>query len=184
MMISMMRISAWQKCILPINNNNRLTMLNPTCFKMNYKIVVISFLIMLCCNKIAFSQSDTTVVVDTTIIDSSKSVLKEKSDSSKKILFGQASFYGNKFIGKKTANGEIFSQDKFTAACNVLPLGTWIRVTNLKNGKSVIVKTNDRLHPRMKRLVDLTRAAAKQLNYISSGVTKVKVEVVSKKTKK
>ena len=159
-------------------------MLNPTCFKMNYKIVVISFLIMLCCNKIAFSQSDTTVVVDTTIIDSSKSVLKEKSDSSKKILFGQASFYGNKFIGKKTANGEIFSQDKFTAACNVLPLGTWIRVTNLKNGKSVIVKTNDRLHPRMKRLVDLTRAAAKQLNYISSGVTKVKVEVVSKKTKK
>ena len=183
-MISMMRISAWQKCILPINNNNRLTMGNPIYFKMNYKIVVISFLIMLCCNKVAFSQSDTTVVVDTTIIDSSKSVLKEKSDSSKKILFGQASFYGNKFIGKKTANGEIFSQDKFTAACNVLPLGTWIRVTNLKNGKSVIVKTNDRLHPRMKRLVDLTRAAAKQLNYISSGVTKVKVEVVSKKTKK
>ena len=101
MMISMMRISAWQKCILPINNNNRLTMGNPIYFKMNYKIVVISFLIMLCCNKVAFSQSDTTVV-DTTIIDSSKSVLKEKSDSSKKILFGQASFYGNKFIGKKT----------------------------------------------------------------------------------
>lgn len=157
-------------------------MVNVAYFKLNHKLILISVLITLCFNKLAFSQIDTTVV-DTSIIDTSKVVLKEKSESSKKILFGQASFYGNKFIGKKTANGEIFSQDKFTAACNVLPLGTWIRVTNLKNGKSVIVKTNDRLHPKMKRLVDLTRAAAKKLNYISSGVTKVKVEVVSKKTK-
>ncbi len=157
-------------------------MVNVAYFKLNHKLILMSVLITLCFNKLAFSQIDTTVV-DTAIIDTSKVVLKEKSESSKKILFGQASFYGNKFIGKKTANGEIFSQDKFTAACNVLPLGTWIRVTNLKNGKSVIVKTNDRLHPKMKRLVDLTRAAAKKLNYISSGVTKVKVEVVSKKTK-
>ena len=151
---------------------------------MSHKRIIMIFIIMLCINKLSFSQIDTTiVVVDTAIIDSSKSELNEKAPS-KKILFGQASFYGDKFIGKKTANGEIFSQHKFTAACNVLPLGTWIRVTNLKNGKSVIVKTNDRLHPKMKRLVDLTKAAAKQLNYISSGVTKVKVEVVSKKTKK
>ena len=99
---------------------------------------------------------------------------------SKKVLYGQASFYSNKFHGRKTANGEIFSQDKFTAACNVLPLGTMIRVTNLKNGKTVVVKTNDRLHAKTRRLVDLTRAAAKKLGFISRGLTRVKVEVIGK----
>ena len=68
-----------------------------------------------------------------------------------------------------------------TAACNVLPLGTWIRVTNLRNGRSVLVKTNDRLHSRMKRVVDLSRSAAEKLNYVKSGLTRVKVEVVGKK---
>jgi rare lipoprotein A len=68
-----------------------------------------------------------------------------------------------------------------TAACNVLPLGTWIRVTNLRNGRTVIVKINDRLHPRMKRIVDLSRSAAQKLNYIRSGLTRVKVEVLEKK---
>ena len=61
--------------------------------------------------------------------------------SNTRILYGMASYYSNKFNGRKTANGEIFSQSKYTCACNVLPLGTWIKVTNLRNGKSVIVKT-------------------------------------------
>ena len=76
-----------------------------------------------------------------------------------KIIYGTASYYSNSFNGKKTANGEIYSQKKMTAACNVLPLGTWIRVTNLRNGRSVLVKTNDRLHSRMKRVVDLCRTS-------------------------
>jgi rare lipoprotein A len=95
-----------------------------------------------------------------------------------KILYGQASFYASKFQGRKTANGEIFNHEKLTAACNVLPLGTTIRVTNLKNGKTVVVKTNDRLHPKTRRLIDLTRAAAKKLGFISHGLTRVKVEVL------
>jgi rare lipoprotein A len=99
-------------------------------------------------------------------------------------LFGQASFYSNKFEGRRTANGETFSQKKFTAACNSLPLGTWIEVTNLRNNKTVIVKTNDRLHPSMKRVVDLTYAAAKKLDFISAGLTKVKVVVLNKKLHK
>ena len=103
------------------------------------------------------------------------------SKKSSKVLYGQASFYANKFNGRLTANGEVFSQAKLTAACNVLPLGTWIRVTNLKNGKVVVVRTNDRLHPNMKRLIDLTRTAAKQLGYISRGLTRVKVEVLDQK---
>ncbi|HEY5772217.1 MAG TPA: septal ring lytic transglycosylase RlpA family protein [Chitinophagaceae bacterium] len=98
-----------------------------------------------------------------------------------KILYGTASFYSNSFNGKKTANGEIYSHKKMTAACNVLPLGTWIRVTNLRNGKSVVVKTNDRLHSRMKRVVDLSREAAEKLGYVKSGLTRVRVEVIGKK---
>jgi len=92
------------------------------------------------------------------------------------VLYGTASFYGGKFNGRKAANGEIFNQQKFTAACNVLPLNTWIKVTNLRNGRSVIVKVIDRLHARMKRVVDLSKSAAQQLGYIGAGLTKVKVE--------
>lgn len=98
----------------------------------------------------------------------------------KTVLFGQASFYASKFHGRKTANGEIFSQDKFTAACNSLPLGTWIKVTNLINSKFVILKTNDRLHPKTTRLVDLSKVAAQKLGYVGRGLTRVKVEVISK----
>ena len=106
---------------------------------------------------------------------------KDKKKTSNRILYGTASFYSNKFQGKKTANGEIFDQKKMTAACNVLPLGTWIRVTNLSNKRSVVVKTNDRLHTKMKRIVDLSRVAATQLGYINAGLTRVKVEVLGKK---
>jgi rare lipoprotein A len=99
----------------------------------------------------------------------------------KRVFYGQASFYSNKFQGRKTATGEIFDQKKLTCACNVLPLGTWIKVTNLRNNRTVVVKTNDRLHPRMRRIVDLTRAAAAKLGFISGGLTRVKIEVIGKK---
>ena len=97
-----------------------------------------------------------------------------------KVLYGTASFYSNKFEGRQTANGEIFSQQKLTAACNVLPFGTWIKVTNLKNGRSVVVKVNDRLHYKMKRVVDLSKLAARQIGH-KDGLTRVKVEVIEKK---
>lgn len=104
-----------------------------------------------------------------------------KVKAKSRVLFGTASYYAEKFNGRKTANGEIYDSQKMTAACNTLPLGTWIRVTNLSNNRSVIVKTNDRLHPRMTRIVDLSRAAAEKLGYIKKGLTKVKVEVLEKK---
>ena len=97
-----------------------------------------------------------------------------------KVLYGTASFYSNKFEGRQTANGEIFSQQKMTAACNVLPFGTWVKVTNLKNGRSVVVKINDRLHYKMKRVVDLSKVAARQIGH-RDGLTRVKVEVIEKK---
>jgi len=100
-----------------------------------------------------------------------------KSDKSD-IQYGVASFYADKFNGRKTASGQIFSQNKLTCACNVLPLGTWVKVTNISNGKSVKLLVNDRLHPRMRRLVDLSKSAAIKLGFISSGLVKVKVEVL------
>jgi len=107
------------------------------------------------------------------------SIYKKKFKSAKiNIRYGVASFYADKFNGRKTASGQIFSQDKFTCACNILPLGTWLKVTNLSNGKSVKVVVNDRLHPKMHRLVDLSKSAAKKLGFISYGLVKVKVEVL------
>lgn len=90
---------------------------------------------------------------------------------------GYASFYSNKFIGKKTANGEVFSQDKLTCAHNSLPMGTILKVTNLNNDKSVVVRVNDRMHHRNSRLVDLSRTAAQKLDFKGIGVIKVRVEV-------
>ncbi|HRD43694.1 MAG TPA: septal ring lytic transglycosylase RlpA family protein, partial [Ferruginibacter sp.] len=58
------------------------------------------------------------------------------------VLYGQASYYASKFHGRKTANGEIFDHKKMTAACNTLPLGTWVLITNLRNGKTIKVKIN------------------------------------------
>jgi rare lipoprotein A len=100
--------------------------------------------------------------------------------TARRVLYGTASFYANKFNGRQTASGEIFSQDKLTCACNVLPFGTWIKVTNIKNGRFAIVKVNDRLHPKMRRIVDLTKATAISLGYKSQGIVKVKVEVLGK----
>ncbi len=91
---------------------------------------------------------------------------------------GNASFYSDKFIGKKTANGDVFTQEKLTCAHNTYPLGSKVRVTNLKNGKSVILRVNDRLHHRNPRLVDLTRAGATKLGFKKAGIIKVKVELV------
>lgn len=97
-----------------------------------------------------------------------------------RVQYGTASFYSNKFNGRKTASGEIFSQKKLTGAHNSLPLGTYVRVTNLRNKKSVVVKVNDRLHAKNRRLIDLTKAAAQQLGFIKSGLTRVKLEILGK----
>jgi len=110
-----------------------------------------------------------------------------KSDSvsttydTSRVMYGTASYYADKFNGRETANGEVYDGKKMTAACNVLPMGSWIKVTNLTNNRSVIVRTNDRLHIRMTRIVDLSRVAAEKLGYIGRGLTRVKVEVLEKK---
>ena len=101
--------------------------------------------------------------------------------SSEKVLFGTASFYANKFEGRQTANGEIFSQKKLTAASNIIGLNQWVRVTNSKNNLSVVLRITDRMHKNNKRLIDLSKSAAKKLKYTGHGLAHVKVEVLGKK---
>ncbi len=108
---------------------------------------------------------------------SGKIVKKRKSA---RVQYGTASFYHNKFNGRRTANGDIFSQAKLTAAHNSVPLGTWLKVTNLRNKKTVIVRVTDRLHYRNKRLVDLSKAAALKLSFSARGLLPVRVEILSK----
>lgn len=98
----------------------------------------------------------------------------------KHIHQGIASYYSDEFVGKKTASGDIFNQKELTAACNILPLGTFVVVTNISNGKKLSVKINDRLSRKSKRLIDLTKEGAKQLGYINRGLAHVKIEVQKK----
>ena len=96
------------------------------------------------------------------------------------IQYGIASFYDNKFIGRKTASGNKYSQMRLTAAHNHVPLGTWLRITNVKNKKNVIVRVTDRLHRKNRRIVDLSRSAATELGTPARGLLKVKVEILGK----
>jgi rare lipoprotein A len=95
---------------------------------------------------------------------------------------GVASWYGPKFHGKLTASGEVFNQEKFTAAHQTLPWGSRVKVTNLANGKSVDVRINDRGPFGKSRIIDLSRAAARALGIVGRGLTTVRVEWLSEQT--
>lgn len=92
---------------------------------------------------------------------------------------GIASWYGTKFDGQKTSNGEIFDLYAATAAHKTLPIPCYVKVTNLNNGRSVIVRVNDRGPFHSDRLIDLSYGAAVKLDYMEHGTAPVEVEVVS-----
>lgn len=97
-----------------------------------------------------------------------------------KVLHGKASYYYGRWIGRKTANGEIYRANDVTAAHKTLPFNTRVRVTNLRNNKSVVVRINNR-GPYIKgRIIDLSLAAARQIEMTKAGVVPVKVEVLPK----
>lgn len=89
---------------------------------------------------------------------------------------GLASWYGPRFHGKLTASGEVFNQERFTAAHRTLPWGSRVKVTNLANGRSVEVRINDRGPFARGRIIDVSRAAARALGMLQSGITKVRIE--------
>ena len=93
---------------------------------------------------------------------------------------GMASYYADKFNGRRTANGERFDNTAMTAAHPSLPFGTLIEVTNMRNGKKVVVRVNDRGPYTHARVLDLSRNAARQLGMHNTGTAKVKVAVLDK----
>jgi rare lipoprotein A len=95
---------------------------------------------------------------------------------------GLASWYGRKFHGRLTSNQETFDMYRFTAAHRSLPLPSFVKVTNLKNGRSLVVRVNDRGPFKPGRIIDLSWAAAKKLGYVNDGVTKVRIELVQAPT--
>jgi rare lipoprotein A (peptidoglycan hydrolase) len=160
---------------------------------------IIAILLFLICTHQIYAQTDTTIlqpktdtliqlkdslltVKDTFKLDSS--IKLDPPDGFKfkpnaKVITGIASFYSKNLDGTKTATGEYYRNAKLTAASNNLKLNTWVKVTNISNNKFVIVRINDRMHPRMAkkgRVVDLSRAAAKELDFMKKGLTKVRVE--------
>ncbi|MDP2807661.1 MAG: septal ring lytic transglycosylase RlpA family protein [bacterium] len=92
------------------------------------------------------------------------------------VQLGLASFYGREFHGRKTANGEIFDMEAMTAAHRTLPFGTMVKVTNLKNEQSVVVKINDRGPFVEGRIIDLSQGAAKKIEI--DGVEQVRLEII------
>ncbi|MGY9055791.1 MAG: septal ring lytic transglycosylase RlpA family protein [Alphaproteobacteria bacterium] len=106
---------------------------------------------------------------------------KESFDS---VEHGTASWYGPGFHGRKTANGERYDQRALTAAHRTLQLPSILRVTNLDNGKSIIVRVNDRGPFAHNRIIDLSAAGAKKLEYRRKGLAKVTVEVLTGPSKK
>ena len=95
-----------------------------------------------------------------------------------KVITGVSSFYGTDFHGKLTANGEVYDMYGLTAAHKTLPLNTIVRVTNLANNKSLILRINDR-GPYVKgRILDCSYGAAKKLDFLLQGTTKVRIEII------
>lgn len=92
---------------------------------------------------------------------------------------GIASFYHSKFEGRRTATGEVFDNSNYTAASNHIRLNSYVRVTNMQNGRVVYVKVNDRMAAGNHRVCDLTQLAAEKLGYKRSGTTQVKMEIVT-----
>ena len=96
------------------------------------------------------------------------------------VVQGAASWYGPGFYGRTTANGERFSKGTLTAAHRTLPFGTKVRVTNLSNGRSVVVRINDRGPFKHHRVIDLAHGAASQLQMMQAGEVPVKLEILAK----
>jgi rare lipoprotein A len=90
---------------------------------------------------------------------------------------GVANFYSDKFEGKKTASGQVYDKNALTASHKKLPYGTKVKVTNVENGKSVVVTVNDRMGASNPAVIDVTKRAAEELGFVQTGKAKVKLEV-------
>ncbi len=106
--------------------------------------------------------------------------MTEEAEAAMKSLGkGEASYYGRGFAGRPTANGETFKPAEMTAAHRTLPFGSKVRVTNTNNGRSIVVRVNDRGPYAHNRVIDLSQGAAEKIGMISTGTAQVKLELIS-----
>ncbi len=103
---------------------------------------------------------------------------KSSANDNDEVKTSYASYYHDKFNGRKTASGEIFSNSKLTAAHRTLPFGTKVKVTNLRNGESVVVVINDRGPFVGKRALDLSKAAFDEIGSLSRGVMPIEYQII------
>ena len=142
-----------------------------------YTSIIIFSTFFNCSNAPRYYKSDNPGV-NKTSKKVTKSGKENKSKGHRKIIKGISSFYAEDFHGKLTANGEVYDMYGLTAAHKTIPLNTICRVTNLENNKSLILRINDR-GPYIKgRILDCSYGAAKKLDFINQGTTKVKIEVI------
>lgn len=148
-------------------------------FKIILKLNILGILVLLlfsCQSVIRFSDNSTSS--SARILNSVNSKNDDNALPSGVVIKGYASYYGDEFDGRKTANGDIFSQSKFTAAHKSFPFGTKVKVTNLNNGLSVVVIINDRGPFVRGRVIDLSKAAALIIDMVNSGVVPVEIVVI------
>ena len=143
---------------------------------MKFLLILLFINLIACTNSPRYRTGPATKTISKT---KSLAPLKTKSNiKHRKMMKGVSSFYADDFHGKLTANGEIYDMYGLTAAHKTLPLNTIVRVTNLVNNKSLILRINDR-GPYVKgRILDCSYGAAKKLDFINQGTTDVKVEVI------
>jgi rare lipoprotein A len=115
-------------------------------------------------------------------IRTEKAKVSKASAKSGKVQVGTASWYGKQFHGRQTASGDTYDMFQFTAAHRTLPLGTLVKVTNLRNGKWVVVKVNDRGPYVGHRVMDVSYGAAQMMGFRQRGLEKVKLEVIEPET--
>jgi len=145
-------------------------------FTLIFTVISIGLLVFLCncTNSVRYTRNQT----KTRSSYRNDNGSKPQKKLYKKISIGIASYYGSGFHGKKTANGERFDMYDYTAAHRTLPFNTRVKVKNLHNNKSIIVRINDR-GPYIKgRIIDLSFNAAKKIGLIGRGVGKVKITVI------
>ncbi|WP_322969265.1 septal ring lytic transglycosylase RlpA family protein [Faecalibacter sp. LW9] len=158
------------------------------------KISIFAFLAMLTIAPIAKAESnrnfnseliltenpikDKELKTTTTTVEKSSNEVEAVVEEAKNRITGIVSWYADKFHGKKTSSGEVYDKKELTAAHRTLPFGTKVKVTNVKNGKSVIVKINDRGPHTKSRVLDLSRAAFEEIGSVNSGTLNIEMEVV------
>ena len=141
-------------------------------------ILIISFIAFNCSSSPRYNTGTYQKPSSTNSKVPAKLATKGKNQKHRRIMKGGSSFYAEDFHGKLTANGEIYDMYGLTAAHKTLPLNTIVRVTNISNNKSLILRINDR-GPYVKgRILDCSYGAAKKLDFVNDGTTEVKVEVI------